>query len=217
VSSQPDGTPPRTRREAREAREAREGVPRTSVRPLPRGAVRGEQTGRRELVAALRPWRRRIVWLLLTWVALSALTAALGLAPDVPVLLAIVVAVAMLAWHLLDHTEPHELTLWPLVDGGFGGHSRGNDFRVTNLAARLEAADRRKEGRESVVHDVHLQLQVLIRERLYAKHGIVAEEEPRWAQGVTPPELWDLLVGLPPPDLYRPQRLDPILRRIEQW
>ena len=36
-------------------------------------------------------------------------------------------------------------------------------------------------------------------------------------RGATPPELWDLLVGLPPPDLYRPQRLDPILRRIEQW
>ena len=47
--------------------------------------------------------------------------------------------------------------------------------------------------------------------------GIVAEEEPRWAQGVTPPELWDLLVGLPPPTSTGPQRLDPILRRIEQW
>lgn len=214
MSSQPDGIPPRTRRDAREARE---GASRVGSRPLPRGAVPRPPTGPRALVAALRPWRRRIVGLVLTWVGLSALTAVLGLTPDVPVLLAIVVSVAMLSWHVVDHTEPHQLTLWPLVDGGFGGHSRGNDFRVTNLAARLEAADRRREGRESVVHDVHLQLQVLIRERLYAKYGIVAEEEPRWAQGVTPPELWDLLVGLPPPDLYRPQRLDPILRRIEQW
>ncbi|MGO4603569.1 hypothetical protein [Terrabacter sp. 2YAF2] len=171
----------------------------------------------RTLLTALRPWRRRLVGLLLTWVVLSALTAALGLAPDVPVLLAIIVATALLLWHLLDHTAPQHLTVWPLVDGDFASPSRGNDFRVTNLAARLEAADTRREGRESVVHDVHLQLQVLIRERLYAKHGIVAEEEPRWAQGATPPELWDLLVGLPPPDLYRPQRLDPILRRIEQW
>ena len=88
---------------------------------------------------------------------------------------------------------------------GLAGQGRGNDFRVTNLAGRLEAANTRGEGRESVVHDLHLQLQILIRERLHAKHGIVAEEEPRWAQGVTPP------------DLYRPQRLDPILRRIEQW
>ncbi len=46
------------------------------------------------------------------------------------------------------------------------------------------------------MHDLHVQLQVLIRERLYAKHGLVAEEEPRWAEAVTPPELWQLLVGL---------------------
>jgi hypothetical protein len=148
---------------------------------------------------------------------MSVFTAALGLAPDVPVILAILVAAALLLWHVVDHTAPQHLTTWPLVDGDLRGQGRGNDFRVTNLAGRLEAANTRGEGRESVVHDLHLQLQVLIRERLHAKHGIIAEEEPRWAQGVTPPDLWDLLVGLPPPDLYRPQRLDPILRRIEQW
>jgi len=213
VSGQPDGTPPRTRREARD----RAAAVAAARRPLPRGAVRREPSRTRVLAVALRPWRRRLIGLFLTWVALAALTAGLGLAPDVPVLLAILLAVALLVWHLIDHTAPQHLTVWPLVDGDLGGHSRGNDFRVTNLAGRLEAANTRREGRESVVHDLHLQLQVLIRERLYARHGIVAEEEPKWAQGVTPPELWDLLVGLPPPDLYRPQRLDPILRRIEQW
>ena len=211
MTSQPDGIPPRTRREARDRAAAAAG------RPLPRGAVRRKPSRTRSFLAALRPWRRRLVWLLLTWVVLSALTAALGLAPDVPVLLAILLAVALLVWHLIDHTAPQHLTVWPLVDSDLGGHSRGNDFRVTNLAGRLEAANTHREGRESLVHDLHLQLQVLIRERLYARHGIVAEEEPRWAQSVTPSELWDLLVGLPPPDLYRPQRLDPILRRIEQW
>lgn len=211
MSGQPDGAPPRTRREARALAAT------TGGRPLPRGAVRREPSAARAVLAALRPWRRRLVGILLTWVALSVLTAALGLEPDVPVILAILVAVALLFWHLIDHTAPHHLTLWPLVDGDYASQSRGSDFRVTNLATRLEAADTRREGRESVVHDLHLQLQVLIRERLYAKHGIVAEEEPKWAQGVTPPDLWDLLVGLPPPDLYRPQRLDPILRRIEQW
>ncbi|GAA2478955.1 hypothetical protein [Terrabacter carboxydivorans] len=209
MSSRPDDTPARTRREAPERAKA--------VSALPKGARRRRPTSLRAVAAALRPWRRRLVLLLLTWVALSALTAVLGLEPDVPVLLAILVAVALLVWHLIDHTAPMHLTVWPLVDGEFGNHSRGNDFRVANLAARLEAADTRREGRETVVHDVHRQLQVLIRERLYAKHGIVAEDEPRWAEGATPPELWDLLVGLPPPDLYRPQRLDPILRRIEQW
>ncbi|GAA2742548.1 hypothetical protein GCM10009868_12930 [Terrabacter aerolatus] len=206
--SRPDGTPPRTRREARAL---------DAAAWLPRGAERREPSPLRAAAAALRPWRRRLVGLLLTWVALAALTAALGLEPDVPVLLAILVAVALLVWHLLDHTDPQHPTLWPLVDGDLGSHSRGNDFRVANLAGRLEAADLRREGRESVVQDLHRQLQVLIRERLYARHGIVVEEEPRWAEGVTPPELWDLLVGLPPPDLYRPQVLDPILRRIEQW
>jgi len=62
-----------------------------------------------------------------------------------------------------------------------------------------------------------VQLQVIIRERLFAKHGIVAEEEPRWAERAMPPDLWEFLVTLPPADLYRPERLDPILRRIEQW
>jgi len=214
VSSQPDGIPPRTRREAREARDQAAA---SAGRPLPRGAVRRAPSRTREIALALRPWRRRLVGLFLTWVVLAALTAGLGLAPDVPVLLVILLAAALLVWHLIDHTAPQHLTVWPLVDGDLGAHSRGNDFRVTNLAGRLEAANTRREGRESVVHDLHLQLQVLIRERLYARHGIVAEEEPKWAQGVTPPELWDLLVGLPPPDLYRPQRLDPILRRIEQW
>ena len=214
MSSQPDGIPPRTRREARGARDQAAA---SAGRPLPRGAVRRAPSRTREIALALRPWRRRLVGLFLTWVVLAALTAGLGLAPDVPVLLVILLAAALLVWHLIDHTAPQHLTVWPLVDGDLGGHSRGNDFRVTNLAGRLEAANTRREGRESVVHDLHLQLQVLIRERLYARHGIVAEEEPKWAQGVTPPELWDLLVGLPPADLYRPQRLDPILRRIEQW
>lgn len=186
-------------------------------RPLPAGAVAREPTWIDALRAALRPWRRRLVGLLLTWVGLSVLTAALGLTPDVPVLLAVLTAVAALLWHVLDHTASQHLTVWPLVDGDFGGQGRGNDFRVTNLAGRLEAADTRREGRESLVHDLHVQLQVLIRERLFTKHGIVAEEEPRWARSAVPPELWDLLVGLPPPDLYRPQVLDPILRRIEQW
>ena len=169
------------------------------------------------LRTALRPWKRRLVGLLLAWAGLALLTAALGLRPDVPGLLAVLLAVALLVWHALDHTGPQHLTVWPLVDSELGSQGRGNDFRVANLAGRLEAANARGEGREALVHDVHLQLQVLIRERLFAKHGIIAEEEPKWAQGVTPPDLWDLLVGLPPPDLYRPQRLDPILRRIEQW
>jgi hypothetical protein len=169
------------------------------------------------LLDALRPWRRRLVGLLLAWAGLALMTAALGLRPDVPGMLAILLAIALLVWHALDHTAPQHVTVWPLVDSALGSQSRGNDFRVANLAGRLEAADTRGEAREAVVRDVHLQLQVLIRERLFAKHGIIAEEEPRWAQSVTPPDLWDLLVGLPPPDLYRPQRLDPILRRIEQW
>ena len=210
MNSPPDGIPPRTRREARQREAATSGA-------LPRGAVARGANRLDGLARAFRPWRRRVVGLALTWAGLSLFTAALGLAPDVPVILAMLVAAALLLWHVVDHTAPQHLTTWPLVDGDLGAQGRGNDFRVTNLAGRLEAANTRGEGRESVVHDLHLQLQVLIRERLHAKHGIVAEEEPRWAQAVTPPDLWDLLVGLPPPDLYRPQRLDPILRRIEQW
>jgi hypothetical protein len=118
---------------------------------------------------------------------------------------------------VVDHAEDNHLKVWPLVDGEIGGRGRGNDFRVTNLAGRLAAANEAKEGRETLVHDLHVQLQELIRERLYARHGLLAEEEPRWAEAVTPPQLWELLVGLPPPDLYRPDRLGPILTSIEEW
>ena len=169
------------------------------------------------LSTSLRPWRRRLVGLLLVWLAAVGATFALGLQPDVAGILAILIAGAALVWHAVDHTAAQHVTTWPLVDGELGRSGRGNDFRVANLAGRLEAANTRGEGRESLVHDLHLQLQVIIRERLFAKHGIVAEEEPRWAQQAMPPELWEFLVTLPPPDLYRPERLDPILRRIEQW
>ncbi|GAA2154742.1 hypothetical protein [Humibacillus xanthopallidus] len=171
----------------------------------------------REVARSLRPWKRRLIGLLVTWVVIAGVTVAFGTSPNVPVLLAVLAALAMLLWHVVDHAEAHHLTAWPLVDGELGGQGRGNDFRVTNLAGRLAAANVAKEGREALVHDLHVQLQVLIRERLYAKHGLVAEEEPRWSEGVTPPELWQLLVGLPPPDLYRPDRLDPLLTRLEKW
>ena len=171
----------------------------------------------KDAAAALKPWKRRIVGLLVAWVVIAGVTVAFGTAPNVPVLLAVLVALAALLWHVLDHAEAHHLTVWPLVDGEITGPGRGNDFRVTNLAGRLAAANLSKEGREALVHDLHVQLQVLVRERLYARHGLVAEEEPRWAEAVTPPDLWQLLVGLPPPDLYRPDRLDPLLTRIEKW
>jgi hypothetical protein len=173
------------------------------------------------VVAGLRetlaPWRRRILAVLLTWLGFLAVTAVLGLMPDAPRVLTVLVAVFVVAWHVIDHVGSLGRTVWPLVDGELGSGGRGNDFRVANLSARLEAANTRGEGREALVHDLHVQLQQLVRERLYARHGLVAEEEPRWSEGVTPPELWELLVGLPPADLYRPDRLDPILRRIEQW
>ncbi|MCU1537058.1 MAG: hypothetical protein JWP82_1409 [Humibacillus sp.] len=171
----------------------------------------------RELLATLRPWRRRLLQLLGVWLVLSVGSAVIGMAPNVPVLLAALVAVAAVGWHVVDHADAHRLTTWPLNDGDRLGRGRGNDFRVTNLAGRLEAANVAREGREALVQDLHLQLQVLIRERLHARHGIVAEEEPRWAEAVTPPELWQLLVGLPPADLYRPERLGPLLTRLEKW
>ena len=169
------------------------------------------------LAAALVPWRRRILWLLLTWVVLVGIATVLGLVPHVPILLAATVAAFVLGWHVIDHATAQHVTVWPLVDSELGASGRGNDFRVANLAGRLEAANIRGEGRQALVHDLHVQLQVLVRERLYAKHGLVVEEEPRWSEAVTPPELWQLLVTLPPPDLYRPDKLDPLLRRIEQW
>ena len=186
-----------------------------------RGRHAAPQTGPARQLSGLpellAPWRRRIVAVLLTWLGFVAATALLGLTPDVPRLLALLVAGFVIAWHTIDHVGSLGRTVWPLVDGDLGSGGRGNDFRVTNLAARLEAADAHGEGREALVHDLHVQLQDLIRERLFVRHGLVVEDEPRWSEGVTPPELWQLLVALPPSDLYRPARLDPILRRNEQW
>lgn len=170
-----------------------------------------------DLVAAARPWRRRLVTLAVVWLVAVLGSQAFGLAPSVPIFFVVIASIFSVAWFVLDHTAANHLTVWPLVDGQLGSGSRGNDFRVTSLATRLEAANARSEGREALVRDLHLQLSTIIRERLFAKHGLVIEEEPRWSEGVMPPELWDFIVTLPPPDLYRPAKLDGILQRIETW
>lgn len=171
----------------------------------------------RGLAGELRPWRGRIVRVAVVYVVLIVVARVLALVPAAPLVLAVMVAVSGIAWYAVDHSAPQRDTVWPLTDGELGSGTRGNDFRATNLAARLERADREREGRETIVRDLHVQLSDVIRERLHAKHGIVLEDEPRWAQAVMPTELWEFLVTLPPPDLYRPARLDEVLRRIEQW
>ncbi|EWT00472.1 hypothetical protein N865_15610 [Intrasporangium oryzae NRRL B-24470] len=198
MTSRPSGIPP-SRREART------------------GPGRSRRDGFGAVAAALGPWRHRLLWLGGLWVAIAVGAAVLGLRPDAPHLLAILLALAAILWYASDHTATHHVTVWPLTDGTLGSGTRGNDFRATSLAARIEAANSRGEGRETLVHDLHVQLSTIIRERLWTKHALVIEEEPKWSQGVMPPELWEFLVTLPPPDLYRPDKLDPILRRIEQW
>ncbi len=170
-----------------------------------------------ELVAAARPWRRRVVSVVIVWLVLVIAAFALGLAPVVPLFLVVITALFAVSWFVVDHEAANHLTVWSLVDGQLGVGSRGNDFRVTSLANRLEAANTRAEGREALVRDLHQQLTTIIRERLFAKHALVIEEEPRWSQGVMPTELWEFIVSLPTPDLYRPEKLDGILRRIENW
>lgn len=173
--------------------------------------------GARGLRRALVPWRRRFAWLFVTWLGVVLATTIVGLAPEALLLLVLLTTVFAVLWFALDHPAANHLTVWPLTDGHLGSGARGNDFRVTSLATRLTAANASREGREALVRDLHSQLCTIIRERLFAKHGLVIEEEPKWSQGVMPPDLWDFLVTLPPPDLYRPERLDGILTRIESW
>lgn len=176
-----------------------------------------QPSGIRPALELLRPWRRRILGVAISWAVVVLFAALVGLRPDVPRLAAGLVALAVVAWYAADHLAGQGRTPWPLTDPELTTGNRGNDFRVARLAARLEAADTRGEGRPELVHDLHDTLSAIIRERLYAKHGIAIEEEPRWAEGVMPEDLWDFLVTLPPPDLYQPDRLAQILRRIEQW
>ncbi len=173
--------------------------------------------GIRELVSDLAPWRRRVLQVLGVWLALVLAGAALGVAPDVPQLGAIIAAGAVLAWYLVDHAAANHVASWPLTEVTERGGQRGGDYRAANLAGRLEAADLRGEGRAHLVKQLHRDLSTVIGERLYAKHGITIDEEPRWAQAVMPPELWDFVTGLPDPALYSPATLDQFLRRIEQW
>ena len=173
--------------------------------------------GLAEAVAAARPWRRRIVTLALLWLVAVLGAQVIGLSPSVLIFFVVLAAIFSVTWFVLDHTAANHLTVWPLVDGHLGAGARGNDFKVTSLATRLEAANARSEGREALVRDLHQQLCTIIRERLFAKHGLVIEQEPRWSEGVMPPELWDFIVTLPPADLYRPATLDGILQRIETW
>lgn len=173
--------------------------------------------GIRELSKDLGRWRRRVLHVLGVWLALVLGAAALGIAPDVLQLGAILVAGAVLAWYVVDHATANHVATWPLADLDERGAQRGGDYQVTSLASRLRAADLQRQGRADVNRLLHHQLSTIIGERLYAKHGITIEEEPRWAQSVMPPELWDFVTGLPDPTLYSPAKLDPFLRRIEQW
>lgn len=166
---------------------------------------------------ALRPWRRRAVNLAATWFVLVLASAALGLVPRAAHLALILLGGGAIVWYLVDHAAANRVTHWPLTERPDLGGRRGNDFRVTNLAGRLAAAEEEDEGREGLCADLHHQLTTIIGERLFAKHGITIEEEPQWARGVMPPELWDFVHAPPPPDLYSPAQLDRILRRIEQW
>lgn len=173
--------------------------------------------GIRSHLAMVRPWGRRVLQLLAVWLGLVLMAAVLGLTPSVVQLGAILVAGAALLWYLVDHTAPHHISVWPLTDPTETTTHLGGDFRVTQLAQRLEAADLHREGRAELTKRLHHQLSAIIDERLFAKHGITIEEEPRWAEAVMPPELWDFATGLPDPALYSPANLDRILRRIEQW
>ena len=181
---------------------------------LPGGA---RSAGLADGLAAVRPWRRRIVTLTVVWLVAVLGADVIGLSPSVPIFFVVLAAIFSVTWFVLDHSAANHLTVWPLVDGHLGTGARGNDFRVTSLATRLEAANARAEGREALVRDLHQQLCTIIRERLFAKHGLVIEEEPRWSEGVMPPELWNFIVTLPPADLYRPATLGGILQRIETW
>jgi hypothetical protein len=176
-----------------------------------------QPSGIRSVVAVVRPWRRRVAAIVIVWAVIALFTGLIGLRPDVPRLAVVLVASGALIWFAVDHLASQQLVVWPLMDTQLSAGNRGNDYQVMGLAARLEGANARPEGRPELVHHLHTRLSEIIRERLFAKHGIVIEEEPKWAEGVMPPELWDFLVTLPPPDLYRPDRLDQILRRIEQW
>jgi hypothetical protein len=179
--------------------------------------MNSQPSGIRTTLQTLRPWRGRIGWVVASWLVIVGFGAFLGHRPNIPQLAALLVAVAVLAWYVLDHLGTTTVTHWPASDLYRSRARRGQDFRVTNLATRIEAAKTRREGREGLVQDLHQQLGTIIRERLHAKHGLVIEEEPDWSRGVMPPELWSFVTDPPDPNLWRSGRLDQILRRIEQW
>lgn len=174
-------------------------------------------SGIRSLLEGLRPWRHRLLWLAVAWLLLLIFAALLGLAASAAHLAVLLAAGALLLWYAVDHAAAGAVTAWPLTDVPELGGARGGDFRTANLAARLEEAAVRGLGREDLARDLHVQLAAIVAERLDAKHGITIEAEPKWAKGVMPPELWDLVTQPPPRDLADPTRLDQTLRRIEQW
>ena len=129
-------------------------------------------------MVALRPWRRRVAGIVIVWAAIALFTGLIGLRPDVPRLAVVLVASGALVWFAVDHIASQQLIVWPLTDTELTAGNRGNDYQVVGLATRLEGANARPEGRAELVHHLHTRLSEIIRERLFAKHGIVIEEEP---------------------------------------
>lgn len=162
-------------------------------------------------------WKHRVLVLVIAWIGFAILLTLLDLrANALPLAMGVVAALA-LAWFLMDHFAANAVTHWPLNDLYRAGGERGNDHSVMSLAARLDAANTRREGRESLVNDLHWQLSSAIEAKLHSKYGFTIDEEPVLSQGIIPPALWRFMHEPANPQLYRPEILDETLQRIEKW
>lgn len=166
------------------------------------------------LPGSRRQWRRALRFAL-TWLAVVLGLAGLGLQPAVPLLAAVAVAAYTL---VVTVEEPvrEEISSW--VSGDLSGVSltRGSDHRTTALAEQLARVPANPDTMVELSRRVHQRLCAVLDARVWRAQHIDLPRNMEWARQILPPELADLYLLDPTPDLLRAETLDRHLTRIEQ-
>lgn len=162
-------------------------------------------------------WRRRLIGGLTAYVVLLLALGALGLEPSPGLFAAFLVAAVSVLAFFADRRGDSQPELWPTPSASTPGLGRGADHKATALARRLASIAEAPQGtRANLARDLHVQLSVVVADRVLRRHGRDVLTDPAAAREVLPPDLAELVLG--PPDERRltdPATLSHLLDRIE--
>ena len=159
-------------------------------------------------------WGRRLMRVVPPWLVALTLLAVVGLSPSVPLAAAALVAgLGLLS--ALDPATADESDPLASHTHQWGGR-RGSDQRTLALARQLARLASSRYGGEQLAHDVHARLRAVLEAHVWRTHGVDLPRHTEWAPRLLPPDLAAFYAAPPNPRDLRPDRLGPLLTRIEQ-